>query len=66
MSLNDLIRPLQERLGNRQTKRLGGLEVNDQFELGRLLNGKITGPRPLQNLVDVDGEVPVILPPVRP
>src|SRR5437016_393835 len=37
--LDDLVRPPQHRLRDRQAERLGGLEVDDQLELGRLLDG---------------------------
>ena len=36
-----LIRPLQERRRDRQAKSLGRLEVNDQLELRRLLDGEV-------------------------
>jgi hypothetical protein len=36
-SLDDLVRPQQQRLRDRQAEGLGGLEVDDQLELGRLL-----------------------------
>src|SRR5438128_7777104 len=58
-SLNDLIRPPQQRLRNRQPERLGGLEVDDQLELGWLLDGEIGGSRALQDLVDIDGTASV-------
>ena len=35
-----------------QAERLGGGQVDDEFELGRLLDGKVGGLRPLENLVD--------------
>ena len=35
--LDHLIRPLQQRLGDRQAEGLGGLEVDDQLELRGLL-----------------------------
>ena len=38
-SLDHLIRPLQERRRDRQAEGLGGLEVDDQLELGGLLDG---------------------------
>jgi len=41
--LNHLIRPPHERLGDRQPERLGGLEIDDQLELGGLLDGEIGG-----------------------
>jgi hypothetical protein len=37
--LDDLIRALQERLRDRQAESLRGLEVDDQLECGRLLDG---------------------------
>jgi len=36
-------------------KRLCGLEIDDQLELGRLLDRKIAGLRPAQNFVDIFG-----------
>jgi hypothetical protein len=41
--LDDLIRPLQQRLRHRQPEGLRGLEVDDQFELGGLLDGEVGG-----------------------
>src|SRR5215813_563219 len=41
--LDDLIRPPQHRRRDRQAERLGGLEVDDQLELGGLLDRKVTG-----------------------
>jgi hypothetical protein len=54
-SLDDLIRPQQERRRNRQAERLGGLEVDDQLERGRLLDRQVSGLRTFQDLVDIDG-----------
>ena len=42
-SLDHLIRPLQQRRRHRQPERLGSLEVDDQLELGRLLDGQVAG-----------------------
>ena len=41
-----------ERVGDRETERLGGRQIDDQFELGRLLDRDFAGFRPAQNLVD--------------
>jgi hypothetical protein len=41
--LDDLVRPQQERLRDRQAERLGGLEVDDQLELRGLLDGEVGG-----------------------
>jgi len=38
-----------------EAKRLGRFEVYDQFELGRLLDWKISGFRALENLIHVLG-----------
>jgi hypothetical protein len=38
-----LVRPRQHRLRDRQAKCLGGLEIDDEFELSGLLDGEITG-----------------------
>src|SRR6185369_2298985 len=54
-SLNQLICPPQQRRRDRQAERLGGLEVDDQLELRRLLYGEIGGFRALEDLVDVAG-----------
>ena len=51
--LNDLVRPPQERRRDREPERLGGLEVNHQLELCRLLDGQVTGFCALEYLVDV-------------
>src|SRR3989442_15540208 len=49
-SLDDLVGPDQQRLGNRQAERPGGLEVDDQLELGRLLDGEIGRLGAFENL----------------
>ena len=51
--LDHLIRPLQERLRDRQPERLRRLEVDHQLERGRLLDGQIGRSGALQDLVDV-------------
>src|SRR5215467_5992008 len=50
-SINELIRPQQQRLGNLQAQRFGGLQVNDQFEAGNLLDGEISRFRSIENPV---------------
>src|SRR5713101_7270832 len=52
-SLDDLIRPPQQRWRDRQAEGLGGLEVDDQLELRRLLDGQVGGLGALEDLVDV-------------
>src|SRR5215813_4222744 len=53
-SLDDLVGSHEDGLRNRQAQRLGGLEVDHQLELRRLLNRKIFGLRALQDLVHED------------
>jgi hypothetical protein len=53
-------------LGNGEAECFGGLEVYDEIELCRLLNGEITWLRALQAPVHVDGCVPVDIGNVRP
>src|SRR5260370_1709232 len=52
--LNHLIRPLQERRRERQAEGLGGLEIDDEFELGRLLDGKVAGLGTLDDSIHVE------------
>src|SRR5713101_1966184 len=53
--LDDLVGADQERLGNGQAEGFSGLEVDEQLELGGLLDGKVGRLGTLENLVDVDG-----------
>src|SRR3984893_11921105 len=56
---DNLVSAQQERLGDRQAQRLGGCQVYDEVELGRLLDGDITRLRPAQNFVDIACGAPV-------
>src|SRR5262245_59542010 len=51
--LDHLIRPRQQGGRDRQAEGLGGFEVDDEFELCWLLDGKIGGLGPLQDLVHI-------------
>src|SRR4029434_7818047 len=53
--LDDLVCPQERRRRDRQARRLGGLEVDHQLELRRLLDGQVAGPGALEDLVHVDG-----------
>ena len=48
----------QNRAGNFEAKRVGSFHVDYQFELRRLLDGKIAGLRAFENLVHIDGGTP--------
>src|SRR5260370_36737137 len=50
-ALNDLIRPLQERGRDRETESPGGLEVDHQLELRRLLDREVSRLRSSQDFV---------------
>src|SRR4029453_918890 len=53
-----LVRPPQYRRRNRQPERLGGLQIDDELELGGLFDGKISGLGAFQNPVNVEGSTP--------
>src|SRR5215510_2406114 len=53
LSLDDLVCPRQQRRRDRQPERFGGLEVDDQLELGGLLDREIGGFGSSEDLVDV-------------
>src|SRR5437868_2588701 len=48
-----LIGTHQDRFGDRDAERFGGLEVDDQLELGRLLYGEVARLCALEDLVHV-------------
>src|SRR5262245_50715361 len=52
---NHLISPQQQRRRDRETERLGRLEVDDQLELCGPLHWQIGGRRSSENFVNVDG-----------
>src|SRR5215468_11119302 len=52
-SVDDLIRPQQQRLRDGEPERLGGLEVDDQFKLSRLQDRQLTGFRTPENLARI-------------
>src|SRR5437899_8690944 len=54
-SFNDLIRPPQNRLRDRDAECLGRLEVDHQLELHRLFDGKVGGLGAPEDLVDITG-----------
>ena len=64
--LDHLVRPDEDRLRNREAQGLGGLEVDHQLELGRLLHGEVGGFGPLQDLVHQRGGLTELLGQVFP
>src|SRR5215831_20426308 len=51
--LDDLVRPHQYIRRNRQSDLFGGFEIDDVFELCRLLDGQICRLGTFENLVDI-------------
>ena len=52
-SLDDFVCAHEHRLRNRDAKRLGGLQVNDEFKPRHLFNRQIARWRALEDLVDL-------------
>ena len=61
-----LIGTRKERWRYGETKRLGGFQVNHQFELGRGLHREVSGLLAFKNAIDVTGRLPVGINRVRP
>src|SRR5262249_8296118 len=53
--LDDLVRPRQDRLRDREAEGPGRLEVDHQFELRGLLDGEVGRLGTFQDLVDIQG-----------
>src|SRR5215831_17288265 len=51
-SLDDLVGPDEDGLRDRESKSLGGFEVDEQLELGGLLDGKVGRFGSFENLID--------------
>src|SRR6516162_6686559 len=60
-SFNHLVGAQQERLRDRQAERLGGGQVDDEIELGGLLDRDVTRLRSAQNLVNIISGAPELL-----
>jgi hypothetical protein len=50
--LDYLIGAQEKRLGHRQAERLGGGQIDDKLEFGRLFDWDVTGLGPAKNLID--------------
>ena len=49
-----------------EAERLGGLEIDDQFVLGRRLHRQVGGLLALEDAIDIAGRAPVLIDDVRP
>jgi hypothetical protein len=54
-SLDHLVGTSEEGRRHFQAKRLGGLQIDDEIELGRLLDREVSGLCSAHNLVDIFG-----------
>src|SRR5262249_2537123 len=54
-SANHLVREEEQRCRHRDPQCLGGLEVEDQLELHRLLHGQVAWLGPFEDLIDIGG-----------
>src|SRR5437762_1592802 len=57
--LDDLVGAVEQRGRHGEAERAGGFQVDDQLELGRLLHRQIGRLGAVQDLCDVDSELPV-------
>ena len=57
-SIDHLAGPDEERRGKGEAERPCGLEIDDELELGRLLDGQLAGRRTFEDLVYVGGGLP--------
>ena len=56
MLLDNVVSAQQQRLRDRQAEGLRGSHIDDQLELGRLLDGQVAGLRAPEDLIHVGGE----------
>ena len=59
--LYDFVGEIQHSMGDGQPDRLGGLQVDDEPEFGRLLNWQIGGLGAFQDFVDIAGCEPGVI-----
>jgi hypothetical protein len=58
-SFNQLVGAGEQRVWHSDTNGLSGFEIDDQLELGRLLDGQIGGLNTLENFINVTRGTPV-------
>jgi hypothetical protein len=64
--LDDLVRPVQNRFGNRQADLLGSFQIDDALKLRRLLHGEIGGFAAVENPIDKIGNTTMTCVKIRP
>src|SRR5271165_3289081 len=65
-SFDDLVGAGEDRLRHGQAERLGGLQIDDQLEGGRLLDRQIGGLGALENLSGINAELAIYIGEARP
>src|SRR5262249_5337878 len=58
-SFDHLVGAAEQREWHREPKRLGSLEVKDQFDFGELLHRQIGGILALENATDIDADLSI-------
>src|SRR5262245_2046790 len=58
-SFDHLVGAAEQREWHREPKRLGSLEVKDQFDFGELLHRQIGGVLALENATDIDADLAI-------
>jgi hypothetical protein len=64
--LDNMVRSDEDGPRDREAESPGGLQVDDQLELRRLLHGQVGGLRAFEDLVDVGGSASVQVGQIRP
>src|SRR3984893_5062920 len=57
-----LVGEREQLVRNLEPERLGGLEIDDQLELGRLQDGQVGRPRALENPAGIDADLAILVP----
>jgi hypothetical protein len=65
-SFDHLVGAREQGIGHGYAKRLGSVEINDEFVLGRRLHGQFGGLLALEDAIDVPGRAAALVDEIRP